>query len=95
MSSDHYSIDPEQLLADHGWAYGLARSLARDASAADDLVQETWLAALKASWPGGSPPRSWLAEVMRNFARMRYRSEARGRDLVRVGAVRTLVKTTP
>src|SRR5205814_10341316 len=43
---------PEELLAHAGWVRALARELVRDASTADDLVQETWLAALR------HPPRA-------------------------------------
>lgn len=38
---------PDVLLAHAGWVRGLARSLAVDASSAEDLVQDTWLAALR------------------------------------------------
>ena len=60
-----------------GFVRSLARSLVRDEHRADDLVQETWLAALEQ--PPGilRSPRSWLARVVRNFARMAYRKEHR------------------
>jgi RNA polymerase sigma-70 factor (ECF subfamily) len=57
----------------------LARSLVTDAAQADDIVQQTWLEAVK------RPPRepqaagSWLASVLRNFARRSYREESRRR----------------
>ena len=36
----------DDLLAHVGWVQALARSLVRDSAAADDLAQETWMAAL-------------------------------------------------
>jgi RNA polymerase sigma factor (sigma-70 family) len=66
----------EQLLAHAGWIRSLARSLVKDASVADDLVQETWLAALRQPPLADRPLRPWLAQVLRNFARMRLRGES-------------------
>ncbi len=69
---------PEDLLARHAAALrALARGLLRDEHAADDVVQETWLAALE------RPPRSrerlagWLRQVTRSHAMMRRRGEGR------------------
>lgn len=78
MGADvHYSAD--QLLAQAGWLGALARTLVADPGEADDLVQETWLAALKRPPTDDRPLRPWLARVARNLARMRRRSEgARG-----------------
>lgn len=61
--------DLEALLAQAGWARSLARSLVRDPDRADDLVQRAWLAALRDPPAESTPPRRWLATVMRNFAR--------------------------
>jgi RNA polymerase sigma factor (sigma-70 family) len=47
----------------------LARRLVGDA-AADDLVQETWTAALRSPPSRQLPLLPWLAQVLRNFARM-------------------------
>jgi RNA polymerase sigma-70 factor (ECF subfamily) len=72
------SINPEKLLKHSGWMKSLAVSLVRDDAAAHDVVQQTWLAALK------KPPRSleaagaWLRKVVRNFA-LRTRQEERHR----------------
>jgi RNA polymerase sigma-70 factor (ECF subfamily) len=65
-----------QLMADHGDAvWRLARSVVRDSSLADDVVQETMVKAWRAmSDPDGSPfdggtvPRAWLMTVARNTA---------------------------
>ncbi|CAH0261198.1 sigma-70 family RNA polymerase sigma factor [Roseomonas sp. CECT 9278] len=47
---------------------GFARFLARDATRADDLVQETLLRALEheASWQDGTDLRAWLFRILRN-----------------------------
>src|SRR5262245_13589671 len=73
-------LEAELLLRESAWLFGLARSLASEGSAADDLVQDTWFTALT------HPPRvagdarglrAWLGTVARNLARSRRRSEAR------------------
>lgn len=68
----------------------LARSLLRDASLADDAVQEASLAALKRDRTGADLPRAWWAAVVRNvaarFNRGRRRSEARERAAARAEA---------
>ena len=48
-------------------AYGFARYLARDASAAEDIVQEAFLRAFRAfdGWRGDNP-KSWLLSIVRN-----------------------------
>ncbi|HEX6883387.1 MAG TPA: sigma factor [Planctomycetota bacterium] len=55
---------------------GLARGLLADAHAAEDLAQDTWLAALSR---GADPetPRAWLASVARNLAAKLRRGEER------------------
>lgn len=56
----------------------LAYALVRDASTADDLIQETWVAALKDRAPLRSP-RAWFATLLRNIARQQHRSDRRRR----------------
>jgi len=48
-------------------AYNLARYLARDGVAAEDIVQEAFLRAFRAfpSWRGGAP-KAWLFAIVRN-----------------------------
>lgn len=68
---------PETLLAHSGWVWRLARGLTADPHLAEDIVQETWLAALRS---GPSDPRrlpQWLAVVVRNFAGRLHRGDAR------------------
>jgi len=48
-------------------AYNFARYLSRDATAAEDIVQEAFLRAFRAfpTWRGGSP-KAWLFAIVRN-----------------------------
>lgn len=67
-----------RLLADAAWVRTLALRLVGDAHRADDLSQETLLAALSQPHPGPDEPRrSWLAGVLRNLARMQRRQSKR------------------
>ena len=87
MSAESFPIPAEALLQHRGFVRALARSLTRDEHAAEDLVQETWLEALR------RPPRStgalrvWLARVTtsraRNAARAEGRRDARERSAAR------------
>jgi RNA polymerase sigma-70 factor (ECF subfamily) len=70
------SIDARELLTQARWVRRLAQSLVRDASIAEDLVQETWLAALEGAPSEEGRLRPWLARVVRNFARQSRRGEA-------------------
>ncbi len=77
MTAESVSIPAEALLRHRAFVRALARSLVRDEHAAEDLVQETWLTALR------RPPRStaalpaWLARVVRTRAQNAARGEAR------------------
>ena len=63
-------------LAEHAdFVQRLARRLAADEAAAEDLAQEAWVAALERRPEAGSGLRTWLARVLRNFASQRARSE--------------------
>ncbi len=66
---------PESLLEHATWLRRLAASLVGDRSTADDLVQETWVAALRRPPSSDRPVRPWLARVLRNAARFRWRSD--------------------
>ena len=62
--------------ADLTWLSGLARALVADSQSADDLVQETVVAALKS---GGLPRegrRAWLGTVARRLAFQGFRGDA-------------------
>lgn len=76
------SVDPDLLLAQTSWVQALARRLVDDADLAEDVAQNTLLAALE------RPPRhahnerslrAWLARVVRSAAHVGRRSDARRR----------------
>ncbi len=69
--------DISRLLAEERWVRSLARSLLRDPAAADDVVQEAWLAAISHPPAVGRPLRPWLRQVVRNFAWMHLRAAGR------------------
>ncbi len=77
MSTESFPIRAESLLQHREFVRALARSLVRDEHAAQDVVQETWLEALR------SPPRNaaalpgWLARVVRTRAQNVARGESR------------------
>ena len=80
MSSSNIgsAVTPEDLLAHSAWLQRLACRLV-DPSTAEDLVQETWATAVRTRPERDRPLRPWLAEVLRNLARMRARSAGRWR----------------
>lgn len=74
------AFSAEQLLKHSGWARSLARQLVADAATAEDVVQETWIAALREQPSTDRPLRPWLERVLRNFASNARRNRAtRGR----------------
>ncbi|MCP3919599.1 MAG: sigma-70 family RNA polymerase sigma factor [bacterium] len=66
----------DELLESMRWTALLARSLVRDPGTADDVTQETLLASLARPREDGSPPRAWLARVLRSRLREQRRSES-------------------
>lgn len=70
-------IDSELLFEQAGWVRALARNLVADVHLADDLAQDTYVAALERPPAGGSDPRSWLGTVLRNFHLQVIRSRSR------------------
>jgi RNA polymerase sigma factor (sigma-70 family) len=69
----------DDLLAEADWLRGLALHVAGSEDAADELVQETWLAALKRPPIDAAQPRLWLAAVLRNLYRLSLRRDGRRR----------------
>ncbi len=70
---------PEEYLQHRAWLASLARTLVGDPSSADDLVQQTWIAALTRPPRNSAALRGWLATVLRNENRQRIRGEVRRR----------------
>jgi RNA polymerase sigma-70 factor (ECF subfamily) len=76
METDSIRWETDELLAHADWLGALARRLVDDPGGAADVVQDTWLTALRHPPEREHQPRPWLAKVARNVARMRRRSEA-------------------
>lgn len=62
------AFSADQLLKHSGWARSLARQLVVDVATAEDVVQETWITALREQPSTDRPLRPWLERVIRNFA---------------------------
>ncbi|MER2566694.1 MAG: sigma-70 family RNA polymerase sigma factor [Myxococcaceae bacterium] len=65
--------DLSELLRHAEWVRVLATRLVRDDR--DDAVQELWLSAIKTPPDSKRPARPWLAKVLQNAARKRFRDE--------------------
>jgi len=79
----------EQLLAHAGWVRRLAGHLVRDPERAEDLVQDTWVAALRhppRASGSAAATRAFLGRILRNALHQSARSEAHRRDRERASA---------
>ncbi len=76
MSANPTDPTAERLLQHASWIRRLARSLVADGAAAEDLVQDTWVAALSHRPDLDRSLRPWLATALRNFARKAARRRA-------------------
>ncbi|MCP3920910.1 MAG: hypothetical protein GY711_35730 [bacterium] len=65
------------LIEHEGFVRSLARSLVPDRALAEDLAQDTWVAALRHPPAASGSPRGWLASVMRNQLRDWRRGDSR------------------
>ncbi|MEM7198863.1 MAG: sigma-70 family RNA polymerase sigma factor [Planctomycetota bacterium] len=79
------TLTTEQLLAEMRWLERLARRLCADPSNADDLVQDTLVAALRQR-PAVAHPRAWLSTVARRLWRHRTHREAQRQGVERSAA---------
>src|SRR5258708_35172175 len=73
-------VNPERWVEEYGDSlFGFAAGRVRDRAIAQDLVQETFLAALKASqgFAGRSTERAWLFGILRNKLVDYYRLQSR------------------
>ena len=75
--NDDAALPLDSLFAEASWIRRLARRLVGDAARADDLVQETLLAALERRPDADRPLRPWLARVLRNRALVARRGAGR------------------
>lgn len=83
-------LDPESWVEKHGdMLFGFAAGRVRDHAIAHDLVQETFLAAIKAreKFAGRSSERTWLFGILRNKITDYYRKQGREVLLEDLGAV--------
>lgn len=71
------TMNPEELLSHADFVRLLARRLVLDEQTADDIAQDTWLAAVEHPPTSDRSPRAWLARVVKNFSRKRYRTDSR------------------
>ncbi|MHC4550764.1 MAG: sigma-70 family RNA polymerase sigma factor [Planctomycetota bacterium] len=79
MSDSSLPLDAQALLEHTRGLRAIARRLLQDDQQVDDVLQETWLAALRAPPDLDRPLGGWLAKVARNFALMRRRAAQRRR----------------
>ncbi len=77
MESSRDDRQGAELLRHAVWIRRLALGLVGDAAQADDLVQDTWLAALRRPPSADRPLRPWLGTVLRNAARQAFRGHRR------------------
>lgn len=92
MASFTRTVDAEELLAQTSWVRALVRRLVVDEGQVEDLLQDTWVAALERPADGdrNGGLRAWLAAVARNLALRRRRREA-----VRVAIERAAARPEP
>jgi RNA polymerase sigma-70 factor (ECF subfamily) len=76
-SSGATAIPFDELLGHRAWVRALARSLVNDQATADDIEQQTWLAALRRPPSERATVRAWFATVVRNAVRERGRASGR------------------
>lgn len=77
MSRMPHELQVDAQLTQVAWVRRLALAVARDASEADDLAQEAWLAALSRKPDANQPLGGWFRRVLLNLARLRRRGDAR------------------
>ena len=81
-----HSAALDDLLAHASWARSLARRLVEDQAAADDVVQDLWVAALRRPPATDRPLKPWIAGVVRKLAGRRHRNATRRHERERAVA---------
>jgi len=79
MPTSNKAATVEELLAHVGWLRLLAQGLTQNSDDADDLAQDTWIAAQHRRPEARESLRPWFNRVARNSLRMRSRSAERRR----------------
>ncbi|MFH0945745.1 MAG: sigma-70 family RNA polymerase sigma factor [Planctomycetota bacterium] len=80
MTNIAHRLDLDRLLCQDGFVRSVARGLVLDENTVDDVVQETFLRALRGGPSQGGSLAGWLRTVARNVARsIRRREESRER----------------
>ncbi len=79
MPTTPFDLDPAEMLRHDRWLRALARSLVHGADV-DDLVQDTWAAALRRRPDTERSLRGWLGTVVRRLAARRLRTARRQGD---------------
>lgn len=87
MNAESVDARTAELFRHRSWMQRLAQGLLADPAAADDVVQETWLAALRRPPRAAESVRAWLGRVARNAALQLGRSEG-ARRLREAGSAR-------
>jgi len=80
------TCDLEAVLAQSSWVRALAERLVRDPGDAEDIVQETWIAAERRRPGLENGLRPWLAAVVRKLALRKRRDRARVESRERAAA---------
>lgn len=83
---DRSNLTPEALVAHDRYVRALAKALVFDPSLAEDVAQETWLAALENAPRDPRSLRAWLASIARNLAFRTWRGQDRRAHRERVAA---------
>ncbi len=91
MDDPRYALPAEALTHLDG-LYNLARWLVRDPAEAEDLVQETYLRALRGfhQFQAGTNLRAWLFQILRNTFFTQYRRRSREPEAVDPDVLDTL-----
>lgn len=76
----------DELLENGLWLGPLARALTSDVDAAEDALQDTWVAAVEDASAPKSNPRSWLRAVLRHRVYRGHRSSERRKRRERLAA---------
>ncbi len=77
MTIKEPALQFEDLLQHSDWVRSLARQLVVDSAQVDDLVQDTWVVALRRPPGHANNLRAWLGRVVTSLAQSTWRSETR------------------